>query len=423
MSVREGDPQARERKEEIGACPCDHAALSQQKTARAADREEGEPVECLEDGTWVIRGFEEARAILRSGDTAQAGFGANLISRIPGVTNTPILYLEGKAHHQQRKQTARFFAPKVVSDNYRPLMERLVDLMIAEVRRKQSFDLSNLSRRLAVRVAGEVVGLTESIIPGMDMRLESFFHQRAETPTTKQRFKRILRMLWNQRKTLSFFYLDVMPAIRARKREVKEDVISYLVTQNYSDREILTECVTYAAAGMVTTREFISIATWHFLEQPELRTRYLAAPETERYAMLSEVLRLEPVVSHLSRHATKEIKLSSGGQSVTIPQGAKIDLRIYSVNEDRRVVGDPPRALCPGRELHGERGERIPQEMLGFGDGHHRCPGSYIAIQETDIMLRKLLALDGLRMVHKPDLSWNDFINSYELRNFILAVE
>ena len=51
---------------------------------------------------------------------------------------------------------------------------------------------------------------------------------------------------------LTFFWLDVLPAIKVRKRQPREDVISHLLAQNYSDTEILTECVTYAAAGMVT---------------------------------------------------------------------------------------------------------------------------------------------------------------------------
>ena len=60
--------------------------------------------------------------------------------------------------------------------------------------------------------------------------------------------------------------------------------------------------------------------------------------------------------------------------------------------------------------------------MLSFGDGAHRCPGAYIAIQESDIFLRKLLAIDGLQIVKAPDLSWGELTQGYEFRNFILTV-
>lgn len=58
---------------------------------------------------------------------------------------------------------------------------------------------------------------------------------------------------------MAFFLLDVRPAIAARRREPREDLISHLISRGYSDMNILTECITYGAAGMVTTREFI---TW-----------------------------------------------------------------------------------------------------------------------------------------------------------------
>jgi cytochrome P450 len=51
---------------------------------------------------------------------------------------------------------------------------------------------------------------------------------------------------------------------------------------------------------------------------------------------------------------------------------------------------------------------------MSFGDGHHRCPGCYVALQETDVFLTRLLSLEGLRTEHKPSVSWNDLISGYE---------
>jgi cytochrome P450 len=401
-------------------CPIDHRARawSRQKTARVAEPI-NIPIERDAAGIWQVRGFEEARAILRSADTNQAGFRAELLERLPSrMTNRPILYQEGKTHQLQRKQTARFFTPKTVSSAYRQLMERLADQLIGELQRARRADLSQLSMRLAVRVAGEVVGLTNSRLPGLEKRLDVFFARDIPAPSWKP--LALARFLRTQLDLLAFFYLDVRPAIRARTRQPREDVISHLLAQGYSDGEILTECVTYAAAGMVTTREFISVAAWHFLEQPALRARYLAAPEAERQEMLQEILRLEPVVGHLYRRATANIQLESAGEQITIKRGELIDLHIYAVNTDETITGEQPFALCPGRRL---RAERVSPAVMGFGDGSHRCPGSFIAIQETDIFLQRLLALDGLRMEHTPSLAWNDLVTGYELRGFFVTLE
>jgi len=396
-------------------CPVDHKNYPQQKTAKVVEPTDL-PLSCDEAGIWHVRNFEEARAILRNPSTKQAGFNADMIAKLPRTIRAPILYQEGKPHHQQRKQTARYFAPKVVSSRYRQLMEKFADQLIVKLQREKRADLSRLGLEQAVRVVSEVVGLTNSILPGMTGRLETFF---VEPGTKKSPLHTFLHLLRSQTVMFIFYLLDVQPAIKARKREAKEDVISHLIGQNAKKSEILMECITYAAAGMVTTREFISIAAWHFLEQPALRIRYLSASEEERYAMLSEILRLEPVIGHIYRRTTADLHVESNGSSIVIPEGALIDLHVYGTNADEAIVGEHALELCPARSL---QGDAVPSVLMGFGDGHHRCPGSYIAIQETDIVLQRLLALDGLRIEQAPTIHWSDLVSGYELRNFMITL-
>jgi cytochrome P450 len=398
-------------------CPVDHKTYSQQKTSQIPEAA-GAPISCDNAGIWHVQRFDDARTILRSPHTKQAGFNAELMHKLPQTMRPSILFLEGKTHHQQRKQTARFFAPKVVSTKYRALMKNVAKRHIAILQRQKRIELSNLTLEMAASVIAEVVGLTNSLLPGMPHRLETFLHD-AGTATNKSRPHAFLHFLRGQILTAIFFLVDVKPAIKARKCALQEDVISHLIGQNAKDSEILMECITYAAAGMATTREFISISTWHFLEQPELRMRYLSAPEAERYEMLHEILRMEPVVSHLYRRTTADLSLEHDGQPITIPEGALIDLHIYGTNADEAVVGEHALEICPGRKIHGDA---IPSVLMSFGDGQHRCPGSFIAIQETDIMLQHLLALDGLFMEQPPTLLWNTLLTSYEVRNFSLKL-
>ena len=422
MSISQEAQSAPMPEEAPARCPVDHSSWPTQKTSR--NQEAGStPLEQDPQGVWQVYGFEEARTILRSNATRQAGFNADRLAKIPGVKNRPILYMEGKAHHQQRKQTARFFTPKTVSTDYRQFMETLAGALVSELQSKRRVDLSQLSLTLAVQVAARVVGVTNSRLPGMGKRLDAFFHQKPPSqrklPLLKWKPLANLYRAFHQRHMLAFYYLDVRPAIAARRRKAREDVISHLLLLNYNDTEILTECVTYAAAGMVTTREFISIAAWHFLERADLRARYLAAPEEERLEMLHETLRLEPVVGNLYRRATGALHLESQGRQVVIPAGDLINIHIYAANADQLVVGEQPLALCPGRVI---TGDRIPSMLMGFGDGHHRCPGAYLAIQETDIFLQRLLALDSLRIEQLPTLTWNELTTGYEVRDFLIAL-
>lgn len=397
-------------------CPAEHAAISHQKTAQAPEPA-APPIERDARGVWHVRSYALAREILRGENTRQAGFRAELLEEIPSRMKLPILYLEGQEHHTQRRQTARFFTPRAVGESYRAMMESLSDQLIIWLLRHGRADLSQLSMALAVRVAGQIVGLTSSRLPGMARRLNAFFENEIERPALSPRA--LLNFARSQLRVLAFFWLDVKPAIAARRRQPGEDVISHLLGQGRTDAEILTECITYAAAGMATTREFICVAAWHLLEQPELRRTFLRADEATRHELLQEILRVEPVVGNLLRRATADIPVAAGKAAVTIPSGALINLHVYGLNADPAVVGAHPQAIQPGREL---LAERTSPALMSFGDGHHRCPGAYVAIQESDIFLRRLLALGQLRIERMPSLGWSELVTGYELRNFVVAV-
>lgn len=401
----------------IGECPVDHRYFSRRKTARVAEPA-GRPYEQTADGVWHIRDFDLAKQILRGPDTRQAGFKIELSEQMPGLNQKPVLFQDGPEHQSQRRQIARFFTPKTTSESYRAMMRDYADELIADLRRSGQVELSGVSLKMAVRVAARVVGLTDSRLPGMAGRLDSFLRfDLGEGNAFSWRPAQLSGFLKTNYSMLAFYALDVRPSIQARRKRRQEDVISHLLDQGYSDREILMECVTYGAAGMATTREFILTAAWHLLENPDLTRIYLAGSEDERYDLLREILRLEPVVANLYRRATADIELEHDGRVLIIPEGALIDLHIYGINADPTVVGEAADAICPGRHLE----KRAQPPVMAFGDGHHRCPGAYIAIQETDIFLRRLLAVDGLQLVSEPTIKHNDLIKSYEIRNFVVA--
>ena len=58
---------------------------------------------------------------------------------------------------------------------------------------------------------------------------------------------------------------------------------------------------------------------------------------------------------------------------------------------------------------------------MSFGDGAHRCPGAYIAIQESDIFLRRILKFEGIRIELSPAVTYNQIVKGYDLNNFIMA--
>jgi cytochrome P450 len=287
--------------------------------------------------------------------------------------------------------------------------------LLNRLRPDKATDLSRLSMRLAVQVTGRVVGLTNSSVRGMSARLSAFF---AGDPLASDRSPAgLLHTLRTTSSLLAFYHLDVKPAIRARRRSASADVISQLLQQGFSDFEILTEALTYAAAGMATTREFITVAAWHLLDEPELRSRYLAAARGEREAILHEILRLEPVVGELRRRTRKPVDVQTAEGPVTIPPGETIELQLRRTNADPQVVGKDPDRLCPDRTLPAA----VPPVVLSFGDGHHRCPGGPLAILESDVFLHRLLARD-LVAARPPRVRWNPVSQGYDLDRFLVRL-
>ncbi len=384
----------------------------------APEERSGPAVERVVDAAgerWVVRAFDTAREVLRSTDAVrQAGFAAEQAARPGAKSRPPILYLEGAAHREQRSAAARLFAPKVV-EGYRDMMETLSAELVAGLRPDRPVDLSRLSLRMAVQVAAQVVGLTDSSLTGMTRRLDAFFRG---DPTGAPRSPRaIIRALSASTALLRFHRLDVRPAIRSRRRRRRDDVISQLLDRGYSDLDILTECVTYAAAGMVTTREFITLAAWHLLDHPPLLARYRAAEAEERVEILNEVLRLEPVVGNLYRRTTTPLTLHTADGVVEVEAGALIDLDLRCVNADPTTVSPEPLQLRPARSLP----RAVPPSVMAFGDGNHRCPGASIALQESEVLLTELFRHD-ITADGPPRVRWNAVTKGYELDRFWIRI-
>jgi cytochrome P450 len=301
----------------------------------------------------------------------------------------PILYLEGDQHRLQRRAAARFFAPAVI-EGYRPMMESLAGELVSRLRADRSTDLTRLSMRMAVGVAAQVIGLTNSSTAAMSRRLAGFF---GGDPLAEGRGPiASARMLLTGGRTARFYRADVRPAIRARRATREQDIISQLIDIGFTDLEIFTECVTYAAAGMATTRELINVAAWHLIDDPALLDRFRSGDLADRRGLLEELLRVEPV---------------------TVPAGSALDVRLRVVNEDPAIVGDDGARVCPGRSLP----RAVPAVVMSFGDGHHRCPGGPLAIMESEIFLSRLFARD-LVADGPPRVRWNAVSHGYDLDRY-----
>ncbi|MEV5551155.1 cytochrome P450 [Streptomyces sp. NPDC052309] len=388
-------------------------------SARKADRGRDRPacpVSRAEDGTWRVHDYAVARAVLRGPGTVQAGLGIETVEKLPPRIRRPVLYRDGPEHREHRRQTARFFTPRRVDEHYRDLMVRITEEQLAVLRRDGEAHLPDLAFGLAIGVVSEVIGLRYSR-PGIRRRLERFFPEEFGEPGLTS----VRGLYWFLRQNTNWLRIhlaDVRPAVRAHRRREHDDLISHLIAEGCSDAEILGECLTFAAAGMVTTREFVSLAAWHLFTDADLLDRYRSAEEAGRLAVLQEILRLEPVVAQLRRRATTALELPCPGGPVAVRPGEYVEVRLDDANTDPKAVGGDPLLVRPDRAMETGPG----RAGLSFGDGAHRCPGAHIAVLETDVFLSRLFALDGIRMTTRPRVSFKDAIGGYEIRGLTVAL-
>jgi cytochrome P450 len=222
-----------------------------------------------------------------------------------------------------------------------------------------------------------------------------------------------LRRVWDM---MVFWRLDVLPTVKARRKQPQDDVISTLVKENYSDTAILADVMMLCGAGMQTTREFISMAAWHMLEKPYLKDAFLDADYDGKMGILEEILRLDPIVSTLYRRAPEDLAKKAGNE---FDAGTRYGVSIRHANHDPELVGPCPHAIDLSRKAR--LSDQAP--MMSFGNGMHRCPGSPLAFNETLFLMDRLLRVPGVKLASQPKMVWEPNVSTFEISNVLVTCD
>ena len=389
-------------------CPA-HELRTDSKTARlAANYVRPQP------GSLWIRGFNQARKLLRSGSLRQAGVEVAPVEK-EDPTRASIFFLDGEAHQKRRAAILPFFSPTAIATRHLRVMQENTDKLLAEFRQNGRAQLDDLSLRLAGAVVAEIVGLTNS--GNLNRMLKRIERSNGAPMAARGGLGKLIAPLVSTFFALQVFYFDVRPAIAARRANPQEDVISRLLDEGRSDKEVLVECLTFGLAGMTTTREFIVIAAWHLFDNDDLRRRFLDSDEADQRDILTEILRLEPVASMIWRRAAEDV---SNLEPESIRAGAGLSFDLRAANLDESAVGSCPLSLDPDRAKR----LRVNGNYLSFGGGAHTCPGGQVALAESRVFLNQLFRVPGIRLVRPPDMHFvPPMLMSYELRNAVIACD
>lgn len=355
------------------------------------------------------------RAVLRNEAVRRMGL-AIATKPVKDPRHAPLATLEGPQHTRKRATLDHFFTPEAIASQHHDVIEATTARLLNELRENGEFILDDAAFALSVAVVAHIIGLVSSEPQAMASRLEAIFEHTALASMAP--LSRRAAGIRHRVRVAAFLWKDLRPAIRAHRKRPRPDILSQLLSDRTPEAAILSECLSYAASGILPTREFLTMAAWHLLGSNDLRTRFLREGEEGQTAILEEILRIEPVAGYLYRRPEGAVPPAL---SIRLTANTTYALDIRAANFSAEA-GSCPFAIDPDRvRKSGATPDKSGRNSSGFvhlsfGDGPHRCPGAPVALHLARIFLDRLLRVPGVRLEQEPTIGWNEARSSYELR-------
>lgn len=171
--------------------------------------------------------------------------------------------------------------------------------------------------------------------------------------------------------------------IHARKREPKEDFLTYLAGievegRSLTDDDYVVLSAAFLGAGHHSTSSAMASLIWSVFSRPALRDRLLA-DQSLIAKTVEEVLRLYPPFFGFFRRTTTPVNV----RGTELEQGQDVYCGWAAANRDPRIFDNPAEL-----DIHREN-----LRHMSFGFGIHSCPGAPLARMELNILLEELLNL------------------------------
>lgn len=175
---------------------------------------------------------------------------------------------------------------------------------------------------------------------------------------------------------------QVREVMAARRKEPRDDIISYLLAQEVDGRpidddEVFSIIELTLAGGTVTTSSLVSQALVWLYQHPDVRTDLIEHPE-KRERAIEEFLRVFSPTQALARTVMKDVEF----HGCPMKKGDRALLAWGSANRDPAGGFENPDEVDI---------ERWPNRHIAFGVGVHRCAGSHIARALAQEMLGQIL--------------------------------
>ncbi len=369
----------------------------------------------LNEGTWVVLSHPDHVKQVFTGDPRvyHAGEGNQIL--LPVLGEHSVLLLDEGTHLEQRKLLLPPFHGKRM-ERYGELMAQIAGAEIESWPRDEPYRLRPRMQALTLEIILRAVfGLAEG---ERLLRLRAELRRLLDMVTNPRMMifpallgpQRLVRMKLFQRDIARMdgpIYEEIAERRRASDLAERDDILSLLLQARHedgspmSDVELRDELLTLLVAGHETTATALAWAVERLIRHPEKLDRLTEetrAGETEYLdAVVTETLRLRPVISVVARRLTEPVEI--GGWE--LPAGVTVTPSIYLVHRRPDVYPEPERFL-PERFIDNPPGTYT---WIPFGGGVRRCLGGAFAQFEMRVVLAELvrrLRLEPVRAEPEP---------------------
>jgi cytochrome P450 len=355
----------------------------------------------LNEGTWVVISHPDHVKQVFTGDPRifHAGEGNRIL--LPVLGEHSVLLLDDDAHIEQRKLLLPPFHGKRMK-RYGELMTGIAAAEIERWPRGEPYRLRPRMQALTLEIILRAVfGVSEGDrlerlraelrrLLDMVTNPRLMFIPALLGPERLARYKRFQR---DVARADAPIYEEIAERRGAGDLAERDDILSLLLQAHHedgspmSDAELRDELLTLLVAGHETTANALAWALERLVRHPDKLDRLteeVHAGETEYLdAVVTETLRLRPVISAVARRLTEPVEI--GGWS--LPAGVTVTPSIYLVHRRPDVYPEPERFL-PERFIDNPPGTYT---WIPFGGGVRRCLGGAFAQFEMSAVLSELV--------------------------------
>ena len=358
-----------------------------------------EPVKWLPGlNAFAIARYDDVETLLQNGRLFSSSmFWPALLGEFDPVPEVPpMISMDPPGHIHLRKLANKAFVPSKIQklqDRTAEIANALIDDIIAKHGNEGEFDwVWDFTALYPVTVIAEILGVPTTRRAEFKVWVDDVLSAANRAAYDEPKLAHIRASSDKLRAFFEALYDE-------RVANLGEDLMSSLIQaeiegEKLSRVEVIQMSILLLIGGVETTTNLLGTTLVELNRHPEVYRRVRDDPALIP-ALLEEVLRYNPPVQIIFRHAMEDTELSG----VAIPKGSTVMPLLASANRDESRFANPETF---------DIDRKLECPIMSFGQGPHFCLGSFLSRMEAKAALEILLERFEELIPINDDVEWMD---------------